>query len=116
MCPNEEHLLHLDARIVLAIQYIGSNISRKLTVSELASHACLSYWHFCRLFRLQMGCSPAAYMRAARMDHASKLLEKTSLSIKEIASRLSVDESHFIRDFQRAYGDPPSRYRSTRIL
>ena len=46
------------------------------------------------------------------MESAKHLLESSFLSIKEIAHRVGLnDESHFVRDFKKAYGVPPSLYR-----
>ena len=46
------------------------------------------------------------------MERARHLLETSFLSVKEIAHQVGLnDESHFVRDFKKAYGEPPTRYR-----
>ncbi len=48
------------------------------------------------------------------MQQARKLLEETFLSVKQIMSAVGLkDESHFTRDFKKAYGLSPVRYRLT---
>lgn len=46
------------------------------------------------------------------MERAKHLLETSFLSVKEIGHLVGLnDESHFVRDFKKAYGVPPKRYR-----
>lgn len=46
------------------------------------------------------------------MEKARYLLETSFLSVKEITHSVGLnDESHFVRDFKKAYGEPPTRYR-----
>lgn len=46
------------------------------------------------------------------MDRAKYLLETSFLSVKQIAHQVGLnDESHFVRDFKKAYGEPPTHYR-----
>lgn len=46
------------------------------------------------------------------MERARYLLETSFLSVKEITHTVGLnDESHFVRDFKKAYGTPPARYR-----
>lgn len=47
------------------------------------------------------------------MECARKFLERTSLSVRQVMLRVGVsDESHFVRDFKKAHGLPPIRYRT----
>jgi len=47
------------------------------------------------------------------MERARYLLETSFLSVKEIGYQVGLnDESHFVRDFRKVYGDAPTRYRS----
>ena len=44
------------------------------------------------------------------MEKARYLLETSLLSVKEITHSVGLnDESHFVRDFKKAYGVPPTR-------
>jgi transcriptional regulator GlxA family with amidase domain len=46
------------------------------------------------------------------MEKAKELLERSLLSVKEVAGRVGVaDMSHFVRDFEQRYGLAPLRYR-----
>lgn len=46
------------------------------------------------------------------MERARYLLETSFLSVKEITHNVGLnDESHFVRDFKKVYGVPPTLYR-----
>lgn len=46
------------------------------------------------------------------MGRAKYALETSFLSVKEIAHQVGMkDESHFIRDFKKVFGEPPTRHR-----
>ena len=57
--------------------------------------------------------APIRYLRVLRMERARHLLETSYLSIKEIGYHVGLnDESHFVRDFKKTYGVPPTVYRT----
>lgn len=88
-------------------------MSRNLIPGEIASNVNLSLAHLRYLFKAETGMSPAQYLRALRMREAEKLLKTTFLSVKEVMHRIGVrDESHFTRDFKKAYGITPAQYRT----
>lgn len=63
-------------------------------------------------FRKAFGCSPRELLLRLRMEHAKNLLLESSLSIKEIASRVGYHQPHdFNRLFRRHAGVAPSEWR-----
>ncbi len=55
---------------------------------------------------------PLQVLRRLRLYHAQQLLVTTSLSVKEVAHRAGIhDLSHFVRDFESAFGLSPRSYR-----
>jgi Helix-turn-helix domain len=57
--------------------------------------------------------SPIRYLKQLRMEKAKHLLETSFLSVKEITFRVGInDDSHFVRDFKKAYGKAPTQYRA----
>lgn len=88
------------------------NLQRELSLGEFANSVNLSAWRLCHVFTSEVGMSPIQYLRFLRMERAKQLLETSFLSVKEIGHQVGLnDESHFVRDFKKAYGLPPTRYR-----
>lgn len=103
----------MDGRIQSVLTLIGNNLHKRVSLNNLAHCVNLSPWHLHRLFKAETGITPAKYIKHLRMQRASRLLEDTFLSLKEIMQEIGVhDESHFIRDFRAIYGLTPIRYRT----
>jgi hypothetical protein len=67
-------------------------------------------------FRKVFGCSPRDMLLRLRMEHAKNLLLESSLSIKEISTRVGYVQPHdFNRLFHRYAGVAPSQWRSNPI-
>jgi transcriptional regulator GlxA family with amidase domain len=89
------------------------NLHKEVSLSELAQSVNLSVWRLGHIFRSEVGMAPIKYLRLLRMERARQLLETSYLSIKEIGYHVGLnDESHFVRDFKKAYGAPPTLYRT----
>lgn len=94
------------------IDFIEANPGKRLALEELAMSMNLSASRLRHLFSSEMGVSPKQYQMTVRMEHAKHLIENTFLNVKEVMASVGVsDESHFVRDFERAYGLTPGRYR-----
>ena len=79
---------------------------------QLAAEHGLSYTHFRRLWKQQLGMSPAAYVTDIRMRRACRLLTETTLSIQTISQQLGFDDSlYFSRRFKQLIGKSPLHYR-----
>ncbi|MGH9961402.1 MAG: helix-turn-helix transcriptional regulator, partial [Pyrinomonadaceae bacterium] len=101
----------MDPRIETIIALMNSDERRRLSLRKMAKTVNLSPAHLCYLFKAQTGTPPARYLRKLRMKSAATLLEETFLSVKEIRARTGFnDESHFVRDFKRAFGMCPTEY------
>jgi len=102
----------MDSRVQKIQQLMRENLDRELPLVELAQYVNLSPWRLCHLFRADTGMPPIKYLRQLRLEAAKQLLEVSFLSVKEITYKVGInDESHFVRDFKRMYGMPPSVYR-----
>jgi AraC family transcriptional regulator, glycine betaine-responsive activator len=104
----------VDARVQAAIEQMEAQLDRPLRVNELAKAAGLSVAQFTRLFKRHTGTTPAAYLHARRMARARVLVERTSLSIREVMGQVGIgDRRHFARHFRLQYGFTP---RTLRLL
>jgi AraC-like DNA-binding protein len=94
------------------IKYINENLSRELSLGELASIACLSANYFVRKFRAKIGVSPLKYVAIARMEKAKSLLKDMDTPISDIMAKIGfTDASHFSKAFKVLTGYSPRGYR-----
>lgn len=102
----------MDQRVLIVVRLIQKDLSRPLTLKEMAQAVSLSSSHLRALFVEETRMTPLQYQKKLRMSEAKNLLETTFLNVQEIMARVGInDVSHFIRDFKRAYGSTPIRYR-----
>jgi AraC family transcriptional regulator of arabinose operon len=102
-----------EPRVQRIIALIAQCLQQKLTTDEMAQSVNLSPSRLRHLFRNEMGVSLRQYLKAQRMLKAKHLLETTFLNVQEIMLRVGVrDKSHFTRDFKKAYGLSPLKYRT----
>src|SRR5271157_3336169 len=74
---------HMQA-IKRAIQVMHDHLHEVLTLEDMASVACLSPFHFNRVFSHLTGIPPGEFLSALRFQAARRLLLTTSLSVTEI--------------------------------
>jgi transcriptional regulator GlxA family with amidase domain len=93
-------------------RWIAAHPSKDHSVPQLAKRIGLSTRHFARLFQSEIGTTPAAWVEAARVEAARRLLETSSLAPKQIATRCGFTNVDLLRRaFQRHLGVTPSEYR-----
>ncbi|MGU3362974.1 helix-turn-helix domain-containing protein [Methylobacterium sp. M6A4_1b] len=99
-------------RIKRAIEFIHDNLQRDLSVTELASVACLSPFHFARLFKRVTGKSPYTYVSGERLERARQLLTESRMSLTDVAlSSGFSSQAAFSTAFKRVIGCTPGDYR-----
>ena len=103
----------MDHRVKTVMELMEANLQRKMSMTELARAVNLSPWRLSHLFKTEIGIPPLQYLKALRMEKARVLVMSTFLSIKQIMNRVGItNESHFVKDFRRAYGLTPTQYRT----
>lgn len=100
----------------LIIQRVATRLREhpelSLSNEELAESCGFSTAHFVRLFRQYTGSTPHRYRLDALIKKACSLLRETSLSVKEIAFTLGVDNPlYFSNLFRKSLGVSPRDYR-----
>ena len=99
-------------RILRTIDFIRDNLERDISVSELAAIACLSPFHFARIFKRVVGKTPHGFVSGERFDLARKLLHDSDISLVTIAHRTGFsNQAAFSTAFKRAVGCTPGDYR-----
>ena len=95
-----------------AIDYINDNLSRKVTLTEIAEVAHVSPYHFARLFKSTTGLSPHQYVIQRRVERAKTLLADTDLTIAEVAEAVGfAHQSHLAFHVRRLLGVSPKALR-----
>jgi len=85
-----------DKRIQRAKEFIDENYNKPITLEKIASIACLSKYHFCRLFKEKVGLSFRDYLYKVRLKRAVELLRNENLSITNIAEETGFrSRAHF---------------------
>lgn len=93
-------------------QYVARNLHRSLTVPELAQQAHVSDRHLTRIFKDELGTTPAAYIEAARIEAAKNRLETTDDTLERITTVCGFSTVDTLaRAFRRTLGTTPSEYR-----
>lgn len=88
-----------------AFDCMERHLGGPLSLDDLARAACVSRFHFARLFRVSTGHSPMAYLQLLRIERAKELLREDRVPIADIALLLGFcDQSHFSRAFRRVTG------------
>jgi AraC family transcriptional regulator len=92
--------------------YIHSNYQRPITIDDMASAACLSKYHFIRLFHTLAGVTPYRYLQQKRVAAAQRLLSTTRLTHVEIAEQVGFDHrSTMFRQIRRLTGRSGRQWR-----
>jgi transcriptional regulator GlxA family with amidase domain len=104
-----------DPRIQIVIDFMHTNLHRKISLIDFGTAVNLSTSQLSRLFKTETGLSPIEYLIRLRMEKVRHLLKTTLLSIKEIMALTGYsNRGHFIQHFSRYYGPAPSEYRKGR--
>jgi len=103
-------------KIEQTIGYMMDHLDQPLQVATLAAMACVSPSHYFALFKRRTGSAPMDYFTRLRMEHARKLLDSTSHSVKEVAAALGYDDPfYFSRVFKGVNRMAPSLYRQRQL-
>ena len=92
--------------------YILQNLSRHITVNELAEYVGFNRSYLISLFKESIGIGPGAYITRLRIDEAKRLLTISNNSLASIAEALGFSsQSHFQNVFRKETGKTPLQYR-----
>ena len=104
-----------NAKVLSIIELMEANLSEPLSLIEVAGHVGLSRRQIERLFRTEMGRSPARYYLEIRLDRARHLLVQSSMPVVEVAVACGfVSASHFSKCYRELYSRSPQQERLDR--
>ena len=110
---TSDYLTNNEVFMQKAYEYIQTNYRQQISVSEIAANACMSTFHFCRLFKQLTGLSPHNYLRQYRLSRSYKHLQKNMPVFDTAIETGFYDSSHFIKTFHSYMAVSPKEYRTS---
>jgi len=99
-----------------SVEYIQSNINKKLRLAELAELSHMSTTYFCSYFKKAMQMNVFEYIELLRINKAKLLISTTEESITEICYRCGYQNiSSFNTAFKKLSGVSPATYRKESV-
>lgn len=94
-------------------EWMRRNLAETLTIAAMAQRAHMSERNFARRFVEESGITPARWLVRQRVLAARELLERSTLSVKQIAATTGWSSTQSLREqFKRQVGTTPALYRS----
>ncbi len=101
-------------RLAHVLEYLNAHYAEPLSLDHLAREACVSRFHFGRLFKERIGVTPHHYLVKIRLEAAASLLSDTDLSVLEVALSCGYGSAaHFTAAFRRRFFQTPILYRQS---
>lgn len=94
-----------------ARDHADRHFAEPLDLAGLAAVACLSKFHFHRLFTATYGRTPAVYLQERRIERAQDLLRATNLTVTEVCWAVGFSSlGSFSSRFHQIVGESPSEF------
>ncbi|ABQ27658.1 transcriptional regulator, AraC family [Geotalea uraniireducens Rf4] len=99
-------------RLNRVLIHIQKNLDEPLTIERLAEVACLSPFHFHRIFSAHVGETVTGYVRRLRLERAATRIAFTGESVTDTALGVGYETpAAFTRAFRERFGMSPSEFR-----
>ena len=100
-------------RLVRARELIDARYHLPLDLKQISSEACLSRFHFLRLFRQAFNKTPHQYLTQRRIEKAKELLSSSGLTVTDVCFEVGFESlGSFSSLFHKHVGHPPIAYRA----
>jgi len=96
-----------------SLEYIQTNYQNQISVKDIAAHAFMSTYHFCRLFKKITGLSPHNYLRQYRLSRSYRYLQQNRPIFDTAIETGFYDSSHFIKTFHSYMAVSPQKYQQS---
>lgn len=98
-------------------EFILTHYNKRIPLETLAKQACLSVYHYQRLFKKKYGVTPGEFQIRYRLTKAKEMMVYTQMSIADIGIAVGYQQlSSFSKAFKGKEGMSPREYRKTMIM
>lgn len=95
------------------LSYIRGNYDKQITLEDMAHHVGMSHKYFCSFFKKMTNKTPIEYLKAYRIEKASRKLLNSDMSVTDIAFSSGFNDlSYFIKTFKEIKGMTPAKFRN----
>jgi len=93
-------------------KWLIKNLNKSISVKDMAKFVMMSDRNFARIFKAELGLTPAKYLERLRIDKARELILSGDQLLQEVAEISGFsNEEKLRRAFIRHFGLSPSQYR-----
>jgi AraC family transcriptional regulator len=101
------------AWLTRAQEFLKATFLNGPRLSAIASHVGVHPVHLAAAYRRYYRCTVGDYVRRLRVEHASRALANSDLSLANVAIASGfADQSHFTKTFKRFTGMTPGQFRA----
>ena len=102
------------ARLCRSRDFLAASIDQPIRLDDAARAACLSTFHYHRMFARAFGETPHEFVRRRRIDRAKQLLARNHLPVTEVCLSVGYESlGSFSTLFRSIVGQSPAAYRRT---
>lgn len=118
LSPSVLQRLVKNRRINHAINFLESSCADDVNLAEVADIACLSKYHFLRVFNETVGETPISFLQRIRLERsARKLVYVRTAPIGDVAYDCGFASAQsFSTAFARRFGSTPREYRNSNVF
>ena len=109
---REKNTSESGGKIAPALSYINENLTRELSIDDMAAMCYMSRYYFMRLFKTQTGCTVHNYIRQKRLVLAARLIREGMSASAAAAECGFSDYSTFYKAFKTQTGLSPQQFKS----
>lgn len=90
--------------------FVNDNITRKITVADIAKHCGISADYLSQVFKKETGENLSTYIMRIKLERAKEMLRR-GISARDICASLGFSsQSYFVTAFKRLYNMTPTEY------
>ncbi len=110
--PKNKPFVSYEERLQRVMTYIYDHLDEELSLDDLADVACMSRYHWHRVFRAMTGETLADVIRRLRLNKAAIALVEEDTPVREIAEQVGYKNlASFSRAFKTAHSVSPNAFR-----